>query len=274
MTVNVGAVSLGFSGTPLRQVFEELAAMGATCVEINGNTERHHGISLDSTTIPQILGWAKQSGLVIGSLSGYCDFAMTDEAALEAEIARLMATCRAASEMQVPVVRAFAGDVKPGLTLDAVRRSMVAAFRKASALAAVLGVTLGIENHGRLINDGPALAALVDDVGADNLGFTLDTGNFAWAGHDAAQVRADFEAVLPRVVSLHIKDGVWRGGGFDFVPAGSGELPLDWLIGALLARGYQGPIYSEYEGGGNAREGTRQSIAYLKGIVSFAESIH
>ena len=272
MTVKVGAVSLGFSGTPLPQVFEELAAMGATCVEINGNSERHHGIILDATTIPQVRRWAKQSGLEIGSLSGYCDFAMTDEAALEAEIARLMATCQAASEMQVPVVRAFAGDVKPDLTLDMVRRPMIAAFRKASAMAGVLGVTLGIENHGRLINDGPALAAMVDEVGADNLGFTLDTGNFAWAGHNEAQVRTDFEAVLPRAVSVHIKDGVWTESGFDFVPAGTGELPLEWLIGALLARGYQGAICSEYEGGGSAREGTRRSIAYLKDAVAKAQA--
>jgi sugar phosphate isomerase/epimerase len=270
MTVKVGAVSLGFKGTPLPQVFDELAAMGATCVEINGNSEHHHGIRMDTATIPQIRKWAKQSGLEIGSLSGYCDFAMTDESALEAEIARLMATCRAASEMQVPVVRAFAGDIKPDLTLEMVRRPMVAAFRKASAMAGVLGVTLGIENHGRLINDGPALVALVDEVGADNLGFTLDTGNFAWAGHDAVQVRLDFEAVLPRVVSLHVKDGVWTETGFDFVPAGTGELPLEWLIGALLGRGYQGPIYSEYEGGGDVRNGTRQSIAYLKDSVAKA----
>ncbi len=271
MTVHIGAVSLGFSGTPLPQVFQMLAEMEATCVEINGNTERHHGIALDSTTIPQVLRWAKDAGLTIGSLSGYCDFAMTDDAALEVEINRLMETCRAAAEMQVPIVRAFAGDVKPGLTFDMVRRPMIAAFRKASALAGILGVTLGIENHGRLVNDGPALAAMVEEVGADNLGFTLDTGNFAWAGHNPAEVRADFEAVLPRVVSLHIKDGVWAKDGFDFVPAGDGELPLAWIIDALLARGYQGNIYSEYEGAGDRREGTHRSIAYLKTIVPQGE---
>jgi sugar phosphate isomerase/epimerase len=56
------------------------------------------------------------------------------------------------------------------------------------------------------------------------------------------------------------------------VPAGAGELPLEWLISALLARDYQGPIYSEYEGGGNVREGTRRSIAYLKGVIARAQA--
>jgi sugar phosphate isomerase/epimerase len=260
----------------LPQVFEELATMGGTVIEINGNAQRHHDIALDSSTIPQILTWAKQSGLTIRSLSGYCDFAITHaldanaEVALDAEVARLMATCRAASEMEVPIVRTFVGDVKPGITLEGTRRGIVAALRKASALAAVLGVTLGIENHGRLINDGPALVALVQEVGASNLGFTLDTGNFAWAGHGPDEVRADLEAVLPHVVSVHVKDGKWTDQGFVFVPAGEGDLPLAWLLARLRTQGYDGPVYSEYEGGESFREGTRRSIAFLKSIVSGA----
>jgi sugar phosphate isomerase/epimerase len=269
----IGAVSLGWSGTRLPQVFEDLAAMGGTVIEINGNAQRHHDIALDSTTIPQIQTWAKQSGLTVGSLSGYCDFAITHaldataEAALDTEIARLMTTCRAASEMGVPVVRTFVGDVKPGITLGGARRAIVAALRKASALAAILGVTLGIENHGHLINDGPALVDLVHEVGAPNLGFTIDTGNFAWAGHNAEQVRADFEAVLPHIVNVHIKDGTWTGDGFVFVPAGEGDLPLAWLLSQLKAQGYAGPVYSEYEGGEEFRDATRRSIAYLKTVA-------
>jgi sugar phosphate isomerase/epimerase len=268
-TISVGAVSLGWSGTPLPQLFEELAGMGGTCVEINGNTKRHHGIELNRETIPQVLMWADNNGLVIRSLSGYCDFAQTDGEMLHAQVEQLMTTCRAAAEMGVPVVRAFTGDVKPGIDLATVRANIIAGFRQACEQAEALGVTLGIENHGRLINDGPALVALVKEVagsgtGVHNLGFTLDTGNFAWAGHDFAQVQADFAAVLPYVVSVHIKDGVWTENGFDFVPAGEGDLPLAQLFRDLVDREYKGPVYSEFEGTGDFREGTRKSIAYLK----------
>jgi len=270
--IRIGAVSLGWSGCGLPQVFEELAAMGGTCVEINGNADRHHGISLTAETLPQIRDWAAAAGLTISSFSGYCDFAQTDAAVLDAEIARLMTTVRAAAQIGVPVVRAFTGDVKPGLELADVRPHIITAFRQACAEAGALGVTLGIENHGRLINDGPQLAALVDEVGAANLGFTLDTGNFAWAGHDAEQVRGDFAAVLPRLVSLHIKDGRWTPDGFVFVPAGEGELPLAWLLDQLVVQGYDGPVCSEYEGGGDFREGTRQSIAYLTDALNKARA--
>jgi len=268
--IPTGAVSLGWSGTPLPEVFAQLTDMGGTCVEINGNTERHHGIRLDADTIAQVRNWARDAGLTINSLSSYCDFAQTDAAALDTEIERLLTTCRAASQMGVSVVRAFTGDVKPGITLAAVRPNIVAAFRDASAESAELGISLGIENHGRLINDGPALATLVDDVGADNLGFTIDTGNFAWAGHGPQQVRADFDAVLTRAFNVHIKDGVWDGDGFTFVTAGEGELPLAWLIGALVDRGYTGAICSEYEGAGDFRACTAASIDYLNSLLERA----
>jgi sugar phosphate isomerase/epimerase len=266
--MKIGAVSLGWSGTPLPRVFEQIAAMGGECVEINGNTERHHGIVLDRTTIPQVQRWAADAGLTIGSLSGYCDFALLDADALDAEVERLMAMCRAAAELGAPVVRAFSGDVKPGVTLEAVRPHIISAFRKAARAAESLGVTLGIENHGRLINDGPALAVLVAEVGAPNLGFTIDTGNFAWAGHNVAQVQADFAAVLPRIVNVHIKDGVWTDTGFKFVPAGEGELPLAWLLQQLAERDYRGMVCSEFEGVGDFVEGTRRSVVYLKQMVS------
>lgn len=262
--ITVGAVSLGWSGTPLRRVFEELAAMGGACVEINGNADQHHGIILEAENLPRIRAWAEASGLAIRSLSGYCDFAQTDTDLLDAEVGRLMATCRAAAELDVPVVRAFVGTVKPGIPVATLHPMIVGAFQQACREAAALGVTLGIENHGHLYNDGPTLVALIEEVGADNLGVTLDTGNFAWAGHDAEQVRADFAAVLPHVVNVHIKDGVWDDGAFRFVPAGEGDLPLTWLLAELVARGYAGPVYSEFEGAGDFRAGTAQSIAYLK----------
>ena len=112
--------------------------------------------------------------------------------------------------MGVGVVRTFSGDLKPGLSLDAAWPWLAAGMQQAARQAEPLGVTLAIENHGRLLNDGPALARLIREVGASNVGVTLDTGNFAWVGHGPSQVQADFEAVLPHIVSVHVKDGVWR----------------------------------------------------------------
>lgn len=262
--MKIGAVSLGWSGQPLPQVMDEIAAFGGECIEINGRPGLHAGLTLDDASAPQVRSWAAAAGLTISAVSGYCDFAQADPAARAAEVERLLVACRAAHALGVGVVRAFSGDLKPGLTLDAAWPWLVAGLQEAARQAAPLGVTLAVENHGRLLNDGPALARLIGAIGAANVGVTLDTGNFAWAGHDLAQVRADFAAVLPYIVSLHVKDGVWRAAeGFEFVPAGAGQLPVAEWLAELADRGYQGAVCSEYEGSGDFSVGTRASITYL-----------
>jgi sugar phosphate isomerase/epimerase len=270
--MKIGAVSLGWTGQPLSQVMDEIAAMGGECIEINGRPGLHAGLILDAGNGAQVRNWAAAAGLSISAISGYCDFAQTDQAALAREVERLMIACRTANALGVGVVRAFSGDLKPGLALDAAWPWLVAGMQQAAHQAGPLGVTLAIENHGRLLNDGPALARLIREVGASNVGVTLDTGNFAWAGHGPSQVRVDFDAVLPHIVSVHVKDGVWPGvvgsapAVFEFVPAGSGQLPLAAWLKTLAERGYLGAVCSEYEGGGDFRDGTRASIAYLKAI--------
>jgi len=272
--MKIGAVSLGWADTPLPAIMDDIAAFGGQCIEINGRPGRHAGLILGEDNAAQVRGWAAAASLQISAVSGYCDFALADPAARAAEVERLLVSCRAAHALGVGIVRAFSGDLKPGLTLDAAWPWLVAGLQEAARQAAPLGVTLAIENHGRLLNDGRALARLIGDVGtagAANVGVTLDTGNFAWAGHNLEQVRADFAAVLPYIVSLHVKDGVWRAAAgsslaasFEFVPAGAGQLPVAEWLAALAGRGFQGAVCSEYEGSGDFRAGTRASIAYLR----------
>ena len=45
--MKIGAVSLGWSGQPLPQVMDEIAAMGGECIEINGRSGLHAGLTLD-----------------------------------------------------------------------------------------------------------------------------------------------------------------------------------------------------------------------------------
>ncbi len=267
--MKIGAVSLGWTGKPLTQAMADIVAFGGDCIEINGRPGVHAGLVLDDTSAAQVRRWAAEAGLQISAVSGYCDFAQADRAARLQEVERLLTACRAAHALEVTVVRAFAGDAKPGLTLDTAWPWLVEGLQEAARRAAPLGVRLAVENHGRLLNDGPALARLVTEIAAPNVGITLDTGNFAWAGHDAEQVRVDFEAVLPHVLSLHVKDGVWRPTGdgtgrtFEFVLAGRGQLPLAEWLATLQARGFTGAACSEYEGAGDFRAGTQASLAYL-----------
>lgn len=261
--ITVGAVSLGWSGTPLERVLAELREMGGESIEMNSEPGLH-GLTIESTTAARVRSMAEQAEVAIVAVSGYNDFAQPDPASLEGEVQRLLGACRLAGWLNVPVVRAFAGEPKPGQSLEDLWPRIVEGFRRAAPSARAAGVTLAIENHGRLLNDGRQLARLVQEVNEPNVRLTLDTGNFSWAGHDPLTTAGDLEAALPYAVNVQVKDGVWRDGTFEFVPAGDGELPLGSLIAKLVARGYGGPISSEYEGSGDFREGTRRSITWLR----------
>ncbi len=81
----------------------------------------------------QVRDWAAAAGLMISAVSGYCDFAQTDQAALAREVERLMVACRAASALGVgdrsSVFRRFEAGPDPR------RRLAVAGSRHAASRA-------------------------------------------------------------------------------------------------------------------------------------------
>ena len=67
-------------------------------------------------------------------------------------------------------------------------------------------VEMGIENHGFQGNDPDFLDRVLDSVGSDRLGLTLDTGNFYWAGHPLSRVYQIIEHFAPRTKHTHAKN--------------------------------------------------------------------
>jgi sugar phosphate isomerase/epimerase len=89
---------------------------------------------------------------------------------------------------------------------------------------------------------------LVDEVGSGRVGLNVDTGNFAWGGHDPEQTCRDLEAALPKAVNVHFKDVVWVGDGTRFVAAGTGSIGISELMRQLDEQAYTGSVRSDYEG--------------------------
>lgn len=260
----VGATTLGFGSRTIEEVFAGLAAVGAECCELNGRPGQHGGETLSAE---RVLPLAEAHGIAVTSVGGYNDFTLPGET--DKQVERLMVAVRLAGELGAPLVRAMVGDLRDDVTLESCFDTVVTGFRRAAASAAEFGVTLGIENHGRLANDGAWLAAVIDAVGAENIGFTLDTGNFAWSGRSPEVVAADIAAVLPRTVNVHVKDVQWSPEGRyeHFVTAGEGGIDLAGVVATLRDHEYEGPIVSEYEGRGDHAVETARSIAHLKTLV-------
>jgi sugar phosphate isomerase/epimerase len=265
--MKIGLTSFGMAGTPLPQALEKMAWCGAECTELNGRPGCHPDITWETETdYSSASALLADAGIVATSLGGYCDFAQVDDAAMEEQIAGFVGYCRRAVRLGIPVTRAFAGDVKPGHSLADFEQRIIEGFSEVMARIRDLDVVVGVENHGRLANDGHFLLKLIETVASPKLGMTIDTGNFYWAGHPPDEVNTFYEMLVPYAFSVHIKDVAYRDGKTVFVPAGRGIVPLPRLFALLEAQGYTGTIVSEYEGEAPYDEGTLESVAYLRGL--------
>ncbi|MFD2574552.1 sugar phosphate isomerase/epimerase family protein [Spirosoma soli] len=107
-------------------------------------------------------------------------------------------------------------------------RNAVPALEKA-------GITLGLENHDRLL--AREFAHIVEQVGSNNIGICLDSVNSMGAGEGLAEV---VRTLAPYTVNLHLKDfGIRRlphqmGFQIDGRPAGQGLLNVPWLVEQII----------------------------------------
>jgi len=262
--MQVGLVSLGMHAEPLDRVLEVAVLAGAEAIELNGRATVHQ--NLWSEPIEMIKAKIEAAGIKVTSLGGYCDFAQRNDEGVAEQVEQFVAYCRVAREMGVPVVRAFAGDVVEGYTLDDFYPRIVQGFKAVCERVADWGIRVGIENHGHLINNGDQLLSVYREVDSPVLGFTLDTGNFCWHGHPIETAYRFSEELAPYVVSMHIKDGRFEDGRFQFMPAGRGDLDLPGILATLRAAGFDGPVVSEFEGAGEYVASTCASVAYLRGV--------
>ncbi len=264
--VQIGMVTLGMGAAPLSEVLEVAVATGSEVMELNGRPTVHQNLwaePIDYTAIQAQIG---ASGVAVSSLGGYWNPAQLSDEALAEEVEQFVGYCTVAREMGIPVVRAFAGDVMEGYTLDDFYPRIVAGFKAVTERVANWGITVGIENHGRLINDGDRLKDLFDDVASPVLGMTIDTGNFCWAGHSLETAHRYFDVLAPYTVNVHVKDGRFEDGEWVLYPVGRGDIDLPGLFDRLDEEGYDGPIVSEYEGKCDFRLSTLESVAYLRGL--------
>jgi sugar phosphate isomerase/epimerase len=235
-------------------------------MELNGRATVHRNLWAQPVDYDGLREQIAAAEIEASSLGGYSDFAQPTDEGLEAQVDQFVGYCEVARQMGIPIVRAFAGDLVDGYSLDDLYPRMVAGFKAATERIAGWGLTIGIENHGRLINDGDRLNCLVHDVGSPILGITLDTGNFCWAGHPIEEAHRFFEKLAPLTVNVHVKDGRFVEGHWELCPAGRGDIDLDGLLQMLVDSGYDGPVVSEYEGPADFAASTLESVAYLRGL--------
>jgi sugar phosphate isomerase/epimerase len=123
---------------------------------------------------------------------------------------------------------------------DARRRAFVDSLGLLARESESHGVRFALENTGRgFTSDPERLAALVDEVGAANVGAVIDTGHRNLCGDPVDALRT----LGPRLISLHLHDN--HGDGDEHLLPGRGSIDWGGVVQALADVNYGGVFMYE-----------------------------
>jgi len=149
---------------------------------------------------------------------------------------------------------------------DAVAR-YVDGLQHAADLCAGQGITLSIENAGRMCHTPAELKRCVDMVNRPNMKITFDGGNFILAGCDS---HAAVDLLAKDIVHVHVKSFVpapdLTPRPYRYCPTGEGSPDYRYIRDVLMRAGFDGCMSFEPEGGHDSK--WTQSLDTLTRIVN------
>ena len=187
-------------------------------------------------------------------ITAFCMFNRFEERP-EFEVQWCQKIAEVARDLQVAAIRI---DVVPGkMDQAAFLQHAIAVLKQVIAATEGTGARFAIENHGRLTNDPDFLAPLLEGVGSDRLGLTLDTANFYWFGHPLSRLYEIYEQFAPRTFHTHCKSirypedqreqqrpMGWRYADFH-APIYKGDIDFARVLAILKRVGYQDDLCIE-----------------------------
>ncbi len=213
----------------------------------------------------------------IPTVAAYCssEWIMSDTAAGDFDRARRQADALKQIGGEC-LVLACARRSGPAYTTEELRR-LAEALNQVGEYARSIGLRSGFHPHtGTPVETRSEIDALLALVDPTLVGFAPDTGQIAKGGSDVLEVLDTYGA---RVAHVHLKD--WGGtreldslsrevdatGYLNYVPAGTGVLPIRTLVDRLVKRGYDGWFNVELDGTDRAprppREAAEMSRRFL-----------
>lgn len=207
-------------------------------------------------------------GLKVSALAAHNDFVQLDEGLIQAQVERMKRVCGLARLLGTNVIRSEGGQPKEGVPQDRWLEAMHGCFARCLPFLEETQVSLAIDNHGVVTNDGDLLFALITKINHKRVGSNLDTMNFRWFGHDIATCNRFYEMLAPHVLHSHLKDGTGSRENYKGAALGEGEINLSHALHCLRKAGYDGVYCAEYEGPeAQGGVGYRKCAEWLKGHV-------
>jgi hydroxypyruvate isomerase len=223
--------------------------------------------------LPAVLEELKAKGIKASSYAVANDFAKDNPEERAAALKEITDAIPVAKALGVKVIRVFSGNLTEHVTYDAALDWIIEGLSEAAAQAKKEGLTLCLENHGKLAGSGVQVKTILERVGSPALRSTFDTGNFLLVDEEPLKA---LDVLLTDVAHVHFKDFVQTpegrykslaGKAYEGVNLGLGDVDLKTIVSRLSAQGYQGEFVLEYEGLGSEAEGIRKSYEYFNTLT-------
>lgn len=237
------AANLGFLFTehPFLDRFAAAGAAGFKAVEfaqpyIHPSAEiasrlRDHGLEMILVNLP--MGDRSKGDFGIGCRPGR-------EAEFRASVAKGIEYAHA---LGIPRLNCISGTVAPGEDRATLRKTLISNLRYAAGEFKAAGLDLVVEplnttdNPGFFVSRSPECVAILEEVGADNIGLQCDIYHTVMMGDDPAAILAQ---CWPWIRHIQFADAPGRG------EPGSGKIDFAPLFAQIDAQGYGGWVSAEY----------------------------
>jgi len=228
--------------------------------------------------LPEVRAALQDTGLPVGVYSVANNFVQASEDARAAEVKKITDGVDYAVQLDAKVVRVFAGDIAPEFTYEQCLLWIIVGLKEAAAYAYDQGITLALENHGRLAGRSEQVETILNAVASPALKANPDTGNFLLV-HQPSHI--EVAALAPRAAMVHFKDfrvvpdnytgfayvGT-EGLKFAGTAIGEGEVDLPDCVASLHQAGFDGWLNIEYEGEENPFSAVSRSVDYTRQLLA------
>lgn len=236
------------------EFFPLLAGMGVETIDIFARSVEEWGLD----TIKEALD---QAGMRCACYYIGCDLVREDAEGVAAADEAFVKGIEVAQALGAPIC--FTHGSQHGNEGEAAFARYIQRLGEKLKLFEGTGMTLVIENAGKLLHTAADMKRVMDALADDGLRLCPDTGNFTLWRQDEVEA---IKLLLPWSVHYHMKDygelweedGALRGREAIF---GEGLTPIDEIMALIKASGYQGVL--AWEPGPQDEDGVEKSIRNL-----------
>jgi sugar phosphate isomerase/epimerase len=244
----LGFIHYNWPGFSFDDFLRFAAENGAGYVELQ-LTDVCEDDNFDEERATQVRVQVEGYGLKVSALAARNDFVQSDPDAVAFEVDRMQRVAQLATILcDEPILRSEGGAPKDSVPQEFWADALYECFARCTSFADNMGVTLAIDNHGIVTNDGNLLIGLLQRLNHPRIGSNLDTMNFRWADNSVEECNRFYQELAPFVKHTHLKDGRGSFKEYQGEALGEGEIDLLHALQCLKNVGYNGVYLAEYEG--------------------------